>query len=111
MIMRQRLAVVAVAIAVLTPFWSAWAVNYNPEVRRVDIDVDSDYNGAIEAADDGSEVTAGGIVCVGGWTNITINQTLTTTQPGDQNIASGSIIFWGRRNASRNSSTCPKRLP
>ena len=64
----------------------------NPEVRELDIDVDSDYDCAITDADDSIETNKGGIVFVGGWTNITIRQAVETSQPGDSNTVRLSWI-------------------
>jgi len=58
---------------------------YNPELREVDVDVDANYDGTITDADDSIEMSAGGVVCVGGWTNIVLKQTITDAQPGDEN--------------------------
>jgi hypothetical protein len=60
---------------------------YNPVVedRTLDIDVDANYDGSISGADDSIETSQGGIVMVGGWTNIMIQQTITTAVPGDPN--------------------------
>ncbi len=81
--MKRRLIASLIALTALVS--SSALAGFNPEVREIDLDVDSDYNGSITDADDSIETSKGGIVMAGGWTNITFTQTLTNVQNGDPN--------------------------
>ena len=71
--MKRRLIASLIALTALVS--SSALAGFNPEVREIDLDVDSDYNGSITDADDSIETSKGGIVMAGGWTNITVSYT------------------------------------